>query len=170
MGLMRPDPEKLDSRFLLHYYIGPEFQDVIRERTIHGSTVDRIALIEFPKFPIRFPPLAEQKRIAGILGALDDKIELNRRMNATLEAMARALRQSWFVDFDPVRANLERSDSSTKRSAVNRDGQQPRFPLPLGEGQGEGAEGLFPNHLQDSPLGPIPQDWKAVQSWSKLIS
>ena len=53
------------------------------------------------------PPLAEQKAIAAVLGALDDKIELNRRMNATLEAMARALFQSWFVDFDPVRAKLD---------------------------------------------------------------
>jgi hypothetical protein len=53
------------------------------------------------------PPLAEQKAIAAVLGSLDDKIELNRRMNATLEAMARALFQSWFVDFDPVRAKLD---------------------------------------------------------------
>lgn len=102
MGLMRPDPLKLDSRFLLYYYLGPEFQDVIRERTIHGSTVDRIALIEFPKFPLRIPPLPEQKAIAAILGALDDKIELNRRMNATLEAMARALFDEWFVSVDPM--------------------------------------------------------------------
>lgn len=57
--------------------------------------------------PVRIPPLAEQKAIAAVLGALDDKIELNRRMNATLEAMVRALFQSWFVDFDPVRAKLD---------------------------------------------------------------
>ncbi|MFZ1828068.1 MAG: restriction endonuclease subunit S [Candidatus Competibacteraceae bacterium] len=57
--------------------------------------------------PIRVPKPAEQKAIAAVLGALDDKIELNRRMNATLEAMARALFQSWFVDFDPVRAKLD---------------------------------------------------------------
>src|SRR4030066_795257 len=53
------------------------------------------------------PPLPEQRAIAHILGTLDDKIELNRRMNATLEAMAQALFQSWFVDFDPVRATLD---------------------------------------------------------------
>jgi type I restriction enzyme S subunit len=107
MGLMRPNPAKLDSRFLLYYYLSRDFQEVIRERTIHGSTVERLALIEFPQFPLRIPPLAEQKAIAAVLGALDDKIELNRRMNATLEAMARALFQSWFVDFDPVRAKLD---------------------------------------------------------------
>lgn len=57
--------------------------------------------------PLTLPSLAGQKAIAAVLGALDDKIELNRRMNATLEAMARALFQSWFVDFDPVRAKLD---------------------------------------------------------------
>jgi type I restriction enzyme, S subunit len=140
MGLMRPDPQKLDSRFLLYYYLGPEFQDVIRERTIYGSTVERIALIEFPKFPLRIPPLAEKKAIAAVLGALDDKIELNRRMNATLEAMARALFQSWFVGFDPVRAKL--------------DGRQPF-------GLDSDTAALFPANFKESALGPIPQGWEA---------
>ena len=75
-----------------------------------------------------------------MLGALDDKIELNRRMNATLEAMARALFQSWFVDFDPVRAKL--------------DGRQPA-------GLDPATAALFPAHLQDSPLGHIPKGWRA---------
>lgn len=139
MALMRPDPNQADSRFLLYYYLGPEFQDVIRERTIHGSTVDRLALIEFPKFPLNLPPLAEQKRIADILGSLDDKIELNRRMNETLEGMARALFQSWFVDFDPVRAKL--------------DGRKP-------VGLDAETAALFPAAFQDSPLGPIPEGWE----------
>jgi type I restriction enzyme S subunit len=139
MGLMRPDPKKLDSRFLLFYYLGAEFQEVIRERTIHGSTVERLSLNEFPQFPLRIPPLAEQKAIAAVLGALDDKIELNRRMNATLEAMARALFQSWFVDFDPIRAKL--------------DGRKPI-------GLDETTAALFPEHLEDSPLGHIPKGWK----------
>jgi type I restriction enzyme, S subunit len=138
MALMRPDPTKADSRFLLYYYLGPEFQDVIRERTIHGSTVDRLALIEFPKFPLRLPPLAEQKVIASVLGTLDDKIELNRRMNATLEAMARALFQSWFVDFDPVRAKL--------------DGRPPA-------GLDPATAALFPDSFQDSEAGHIPKGW-----------
>lgn len=86
------------------------------------------------------PPIAEQKAIAAVLGALDDKIELNRRMNATLEAMARALFQSWFVDFDPVRAKL--------------DGRQP-----VGIDQDTAA--LFPGTFQDSDLGHVPTGWKA---------
>ena len=89
--------------------------------------------------PIRVPKLAEQKAIAGVLGALDDKIELNRRMNATLEAMARALFQSWFVDFDPVRAKL--------------DGRPPATLDPA-------TAALFPEHLEDSKLGHIPKGWE----------
>ena len=85
------------------------------------------------------PPLAEQKAIAAVLGALDDKIELNGRMNATLEAMARALFQSWFVDFDPVRAKL--------------DGRKPI-------GLDETTAAHFPEHLEDSPLGHIPKGWE----------
>lgn len=88
---------------------------------------------------IPLPPLAEQKRIAQILGALDDKIELNRRMNATLEQMARALFKSWFVDFDPVRAKL---DSKT--------------PLNLDPA----TAALFPSEFQETSLGLIPKSWK----------
>ena len=88
----------------------------------------------------RFPPLAEQRAIAHILGTLDDKIELNRRMNETLEAMARALFKSWFVDFDPVRAKAE--------------GRDPGLPQPLAD--------LFPDSFEDSELGEIPKGWRAA--------
>mgnify|MGYP003620100328 CR=1 FL=1 len=106
MGLLRPRANLVDSRFLLYAYLSPEFQQTLRQRTIHGSTVDRIPLIEMPSFPMRLPPLPEQRAIAAVLGALDDKIELNRRMNATLEGLARALFKAWFVDFEPVRAKM----------------------------------------------------------------
>jgi len=86
------------------------------------------------------PPISYQRVIAQILGTLDDKIELNRRMNVTLETMARAIFKSWFVDFDPVRAKL--------------DGRQPA-------GMDAATAALFPAHFQDSPLGPIPQGWRA---------
>ena len=105
MGLLRPKTDKIDARFLLYAYLGPRFQETLRSRTIHGSTVDRIPLTEMGSFPIDIPrDLPEQRAIAHILGTLDDKIELNRRMNETLEEMARALFKSWFVDFDPVHA------------------------------------------------------------------
>lgn len=91
--------------------------------------------------PIRVPNPPEQIAIAQILGALDDKIELNRRMNTTLEAMARGLFQSWFVDFDPVRAKLD-----------------DRAPAGLDSATSD----LFPTQLQDSPLGLIPKGWQVV--------
>jgi type I restriction enzyme S subunit len=141
MGLLRPKNRSIDSRFLLYAYLGPEFQDTIRERTIHGSTVDRIPLVELPEFPIRIPDIAEQRVIANVLGSLDDKIELNRKMNETLEAMARALFKSWFVDFDPVRAKAEGRDTG--------------LPAPIAA--------LFPNSFADSSLGKIPKGWTVSQ-------
>ncbi len=138
MGLIRARDTEVDERFLLYAYLGPHFQETLRSRTIHGSTVDRIPLIDIPRFPISVPTdLGEQRAIAHILGTLDDKIELNRRMSETLEAMARALFRSWFVDFDPVRAKAE--------------GRDPGLPKPLAD--------LFPGRLVDSELGEIPHGW-----------
>ena len=105
MGLLRPKGGRVDARFLLYAFLGTRFQETLRSRTIHGSTVDRIPLTEMGSFPIEVPrDIDEQRAIAHILGTLDDKIELNRRMNETLEEMARALFKSWFIDFDPVHA------------------------------------------------------------------
>jgi type I restriction enzyme S subunit len=89
---------------------------------------------------VRIPPPDEQRAIAHILGTLDDKIELNRRMNETLEAMARALFKSWFVDFDPVRAKAE--------------GRDPGLPKHLAD--------LFPDRLVESELGEIPEKWEVA--------
>ena len=87
---------------------------------------------------VRIPgTVAEQRSIAHVLGTLDDKIELTRRMNATLEAMARALFRSWFVDFDPVRAKME--------------GRDPGLPKEVAD--------MFPDRLVDSKLGEIPEGW-----------
>lgn len=145
MGLLRPRPGAVDHRFLLYAYLGPEFQETLRERTIHGSTVDRIPLTALPDFPITVPQdIREQRAIAHILGTLDDRIELNRRMSETLEAMARALFKSWFVDFDPVRAKME---------GRWRPGESlPGLPAHLCD--------LFPDRLVDSELGEIPEGWE----------
>ncbi len=106
LGLVRADRRRLEPRFFLYYYLSPGFQEYLRSRTISGATVERLALKDFPRFPVPLPPLPEQRAIAATLGALDDKIELNRKMNATLEAMARALFRDWFVDFGPTRAKM----------------------------------------------------------------
>jgi len=89
---------------------------------------------------VHVPPLAEQKAIADTLGAFDDKIDLNRRMNETLEDMARAIFKSWFVDFDPVHAKME--------------GRQP-------VGMDADTAALFPDEFEDSELGEIPKGWEA---------
>ena len=138
MGLLRARDGMVDPRFLLYAFLGTQFQETLRARTVHGSTVDRIPLIEMPGFPIRVPRnIAEQRAIAHILGTLDDKIELNRRMNATLEAIARALFRSWFVDFDPVRAKMDGRDTGLPKEIAD----------------------LFPDRLVDSELGEIPDGW-----------
>ena len=105
-----------------------------------GSVQDNINLATLERLRFPLPPLPEQRAIAHILGTLDDKIELNRRMNETLEAMARALFKSWFVDFDPVRAKAERRD--------------PGLPKRLAD--------LFPDRFEDSELGEIPAGWTAL--------
>ena len=139
MGLLRAKDGTVDPRFLLYAFLGTQFQETLRARTVHGSTVDRIPLIEMPGFPIRVPRnVAEQRAIAHVLGTLDVKIELNRRMNATLEAMARALFRSWFVDFDPVRAKMEGRDTGLPKDIAD----------------------LFPDRLVDSDLGEIPEGWQ----------
>lgn len=87
MALLRPNPKVIDPRFLLYLFLGPKFQRTITERTIHGSTVNRISLNDFPDFPILLPDITEQRRIAGVLGALDDKIESNQTVVTRAEQL-----------------------------------------------------------------------------------
>jgi type I restriction enzyme, S subunit len=90
MGLLRPKHGRADSRFLLYAYLGPDFQQVIRERSIHGATVDRIPLVDLPDWPIRLPALPVQRAISGLLGALDDKIAVNDRIVSATLALGNA--------------------------------------------------------------------------------
>ena len=105
------------------------------------------------RIPAAVPEPAEQRAIAHILGTLDDKIELNRRMNETLEAMARALFKSWFVDFDPVRAKhaLSKVERAEGRPSASSGHAFPGLPKPLAD--------LFPDSFEDSELGEIPRGW-----------
>jgi type I restriction enzyme S subunit len=159
MGILRPDTNKVDPRYLLFAYIGPEFQNEIRTRTNPGATVDRLAVKELPFFPIRLPPLPEQRTIAHILGTLDDKIELNRQMNATLEAMAQALFQSWFVDFDPVIDNALAAghpipDALQERAAARAALGHRRQPLPAA------IQSQFPSgFVRHEEMGWVPEGW-----------
>ena len=110
MVLLRPNRAKVDSRYLLFALQSNSVrhENLCKRRT--GSTVSNLRIPLLEALPIPTPSLLEQRAIAHILGTLDDKIELNLKMNETLETMARALFQSWFVDFDPVRAKAEGRD------------------------------------------------------------
>ena len=127
---------------------------------------ERLNLPTIRQLPVAVPPLPEQRTIAHILGTLDDKIELNRRMNETLEAIARALFKSWFVDFLPVRANMEARNRKARTQTgdpirAKAEGRDPGLPKPLAD--------LFPDAFEDSELGEIPKGW-AVGALSDVAS
>ncbi len=141
---LQAKPE-FDARFLAYYLKSREFWDFIRGVLGDKSAQPNASASTMTAAPFRAPrDEAEQRAIAHVLGTLDDKIELNRRMNETLETMARALFKSWFVDFEPVRAKIEgrwrRGESLPGLPAEHYD--------------------LFPNRLVDSELGEIPEGWE----------
>ncbi len=135
------DGTKVYPPFLRWLVRGPEWWEQIAKFLNVGAVFDSLKCADVPNFRLHIPPLDEQRAIAQILGTLDDKIELNRRMSETLEAIARALFKSWFVDFDPVRAKAERHD--------------PRLPKHIAD--------LFPDSFEESELGEIPAGWDAVE-------
>jgi type I restriction enzyme S subunit len=103
---MRGKPKKLDNTFLRYVLTSPAQQAILASYAT-GTTVLGISQKALRSVPITYPDFGEQKRIGELLGALDDKIELNRRMNETLEATARAIFKDWFADFGPTRAKIE---------------------------------------------------------------
>ncbi|RPI78489.1 MAG: restriction endonuclease subunit S [Desulfobacteraceae bacterium] len=122
-----------NTRFLMYALAAMEITGYLT-----GSTMPKLTQSNMNRIPVISPPLKQQQAIACILGALDDKIELNRKMNQTLEAMARAIFKSWFVDFDPVRVNAEGRDTGLPKHIAK----------------------LFPDSFEDSELGEIPKGWK----------
>lgn len=105
MGLLRIKKDKAVPEYVLYAYLSPAFQQTIKANTLTGATVDRLSISEFPDFPIRIPPLGEQEKVANLLSSIDKKIDLNNRINAELEAMAKTLYDYWFVQFDFPDAN-----------------------------------------------------------------
>src|SRR5450756_2124972 len=135
------DPSVVDPVFLFYFFrSGQGRHELLRNASTVGTPGIGQPLASLRSITVPVPPLAEQRAIAHILGTLDDKIELNRRTNETLEAIARALFKSWFVDFDPVRAKSE--------------GRDPGLPSHLAD--------LFPDSFEDSELGEIPNGWKVM--------
>lgn len=89
MALLRPNRDVVDPRFLLYFYLSPVFQRLIEKHTVHGATVPRIGLASMPDWEVELPPLAEQRAIAEVLGALDDKIAANDRVIGKADELAR---------------------------------------------------------------------------------
>ncbi|MHB8177173.1 MAG: restriction endonuclease subunit S [Vulcanimicrobiaceae bacterium] len=134
-----PDASRCTAEFFFYLlkYLRTSFVGIARNKQTTG--LGHVTRKDLEAITVGLPPLPEQHAIAAILGALDDKIELNRKMSATLEAMARALFKSWFVDFDPVRAKAE--------------GRDPGLPPEIAA--------LFPDSFEASELGQIPTGWHA---------
>jgi len=131
--------ENIDPSYLTYALLAakPKLLSMV-ELAGHGTgrlPTDRLKALEIP-----FPEKSRQRAIAYILGTLDDKIDLNRRMNETLEAIARAIFKSWFVDFDPVRAKAEGRDTGLPKEIAD----------------------LFPDSFEDSELGEIPKGWEVA--------
>jgi type I restriction enzyme S subunit len=127
-----------DNLFVYYLSRSDRFRRYAIKSMTGTSGRQRVQIGSIENYEFLLPPLEEQKRIAHILGTLDDKIELNQRMNETLEAIARAIFKSWFVDFDPVRAKMAGEP----------------YPLP------DTVMALFPDEMVESELGMIPKGWE----------
>ena len=136
--VIRGRPNVSDSDFAYCLTQWEEVRNYAISQMTGTSGRQRVPVDSLDHLTVPLPPLSEQRAIAHILGTLDDKIELNRRMNETLEEMARALFKSWFVDFEPVRAKME--------------GRETGLPPDVAD--------LFPDRLVESELGEIPEGWK----------
>jgi len=142
----------IDQRYLFYWMASNEFIEE-STRASEGTRMPRAQWEFVGRIEKSIPPLPEQRAIAHILGTLDDKIELNRRMNQTLEEMARAIFKSWFVDFDPVRAKaaVRREHPDWSNAQVSR-AACPNLKPEIAE--------LFPDEFENSELGEIPKGWR----------
>jgi len=138
-AVLRPKTPFIDPRFLYACVFDQAFTEYLITRE-KGAAYPAVSPEDIANAELSLPPLKEQQAIGSILGALDDKIELNRKMNETLETMARAIFKSWFEDFDPVRAKAEGRALNLSKHIAD----------------------LFPDEFQESKLGEIPKGWEVV--------
>lgn len=146
--VLRADGRHVRPEFLRWLVRGEDWWEQVRKHINVGAVFDSLKCRDIPKFEVRIPPLPDQQRICELLGAIDDRIDLLRQTNATLEAIAKALFKSWFIDFDPVRAKAEgrtpdRMDATTAA--------------------------LFPANLEESTMGLIPRGWQ-VTPFSETVN
>ena len=156
VAIIRTIPSKLDSSYLNYYLNSRSMQNYMLTIASAGATRNALTKGMIEDFDISVPPLQTQKKIAHILSTLDDKIELNRKMNRTLEEMAQALFKSWFVDFDPVHA---------KNNATN-DADYEQIAKELGISRK--VLDLFPDKFEESGLGMIPTGWE-VKKFGDIV-
>ncbi len=159
---IRCDRKKCEPAYLLSYLTHPMVKHYIEGFNAGGSR-RAITKGHIESFVVPLPPLPEQRAIARVLGGLDDKIELNRRMNRTLEDLARGVFRSWFVDFDPVLRPApgppSRPPSPPPVPPARRGG--PASPAPRSAPAAPAPpHAPWPTRLTDSPLGPIPEGWR----------
>lgn len=162
-----PDSNRLDPWFLLYWLVGNErflLDEVVEETGIGAGKLDTKRM---QALQMKLPPFASQKRIAQVARSIDDKIDLNRRINQTLEAMAQAIFKSWFVDFDPVKAKIaaKQEGRDPLRAAMtaisgNLDADLDAL-QPEQYDQLAATAALFPYEMEESELGEIPKGWKA---------
>jgi len=144
MVLIRPKREKLNSRYL-RFWLNSSYMQTHIQGQKDGSVAERLNLPTIRNLPVLLPPIKVQEHIADLLGSFDDKIEVNRKMNETLEQMARAIFKSWFVDFDPVRVKVQ----GEKTFGID-----------------EATAALFPASFEQSELGMIPKGWNIEKASS----
>ena len=165
VAILRPDPKCLDSVFLKFYLSSPETIDYLKSNFISGAAIPRVVLRDFKRAEIRLPSLDVQRRIAGVLQSIDSKIDLNRRVNQTLEAMAQAIFQSWFVDFDPVKAKIAakaegRDPLRAAMSVISGKAGAELDALPPEQYEQLAATAaLFPDEMEESEVGEVPKGW-----------
>lgn len=172
------DSNKLDPWFLLYWLIGNErllLDEIVEETGIGAGKLDTKRM---QALQMKLPPIALQKRIAKVARSIDDKIDLNRSINQTLEAMAQALFKSWFVDFDPVRAKIAavQEGRDPLRAAMSAISGKPEAELdtlpPEQYAQLAATAALFPDEMEESELGEIPKGWafKSVADIAQFAS
>ncbi len=165
IGLFKTKGE-LDGKWLYYYLTSPQAQALIRQNS-RGTTQAYVPLGALRDFPVRVPRNREVMRaITNVLGGLDEKIDLNRRTNQTLEAMAQAIFKSWFVDFDPVKAKIAakaegRDPLRAAMSAISGKAAAELDALPPEQYEQLAATAaLFPEEMEESELGEIPKCWR----------
>ncbi|WP_087041290.1 restriction endonuclease subunit S [Psychrobacter sp. JB385] len=154
--LVRPG-NSIDARFLTYHLSSPINQEWIIRHAV-GATMPNLNTGILKRVPLNIPSLDTQKAIAHILGSLDDKIELNRQMNETLEAMAQALFKSWFVDFDPVIDNALAAGNAIPDEFIERAEQRKG----IEKKDNSDIQALFPDEFEfTEEMGWIPKGWES---------